>query len=71
VTKYRLLVPLVLFVGVVVLIVDNYLRVGTLFQLEDIFHHETLVVVFVVLSFVSFSRLKKHRVKEKPVGNQE
>jgi len=67
--KYRLLVPLVLFVGVVVLIVDNYLRVGVWFQLCDVWHHETLVVVFVVLSFVSFSRLKKCRVKEKLVGS--
>ena len=31
--------------GILFCLLDNYLRVGVVFQLGDIFHHETLVLV--------------------------
>lgn len=52
----NMVVHLVLFIGVLFLVVDNYLHVGVWFQLDDVFHHETLVVVFVMLSFFSYFR---------------
>lgn len=61
--KQRLLVPMLLSVGVVFLFVDNYVRVGVWFQLCDVWHHETLIVVFVLLSFVSYFRSVEDPIK--------
>ena len=63
--EYRKLIPLILFFVSVFLVIDNYLRSGTLFQLSDILHHETLIVVFVLSSFFSYFKLKNRHIKEK------